>query len=143
MIIQKDICFECGSNNQIEYHHVIPKVSGGTKTIPLCLICHSKVHGTDLLKLRELARIGYQKRRKENPWKQGKPIGSVESIESFTAKPKVKEIYKLLLERELRVSTKGTNKKLTIDEIVRVSNSSLSLVYKVKKYIKQNKIGQQ
>ena len=143
MIIQKDICFECGSTNKIEYHHVVPKVSGGNKTIPLCVICHSKVHGKDLLKLRELARIGYQKRRKENPWKQGKPIGSVESIESFTAKPKVKEIYKLLLERELGVSTNGTNKKLTIDEIVRLSNSSLCLVYKVKKYIKQNKIGQQ
>ena len=30
--MNKDICFECGSNNQIEYHHVVPQVMGGTKT---------------------------------------------------------------------------------------------------------------
>ena len=142
MIIQKDICFECGSNNQIEYHHVVPQIMGGTKMIPLCIICHGKVHGKDLLNLRKLTKIGIQKAR-EMGVVFGKPVGYRESMNKFTAKPKVKEICKLLLERELGVSTKGINKKLTIDEIVRVSNSSLNLVYKVKKYIKQNKIGQQ
>lgn len=37
-------CFECGKPAE-EYHHVVPKIVGGTKTIPLCSICHGKVHG--------------------------------------------------------------------------------------------------
>ena len=57
----------------------------------------------------------------------GKPMGYKESMNKFMAKPKVKEIYKLLT----------GNKKLTIDEIVRLSNSSLNLVYKVKGVIKK------
>lgn len=39
-------CFECG-DHATEQHHVIPKVMGGTKTIPLCSRCHMKVHGLD------------------------------------------------------------------------------------------------
>jgi DNA invertase Pin-like site-specific DNA recombinase len=57
----------------------------------------------------------------------GKPLGYKESMNKFMAKPKVKEIYKLLT----------GNKKLTIDEIVILSNSSLNLVYKVKGVIKK------
>lgn len=40
-------CFECGKPAKHE-HHVVPKTLGGTKTIPLCEECHSKVHGKDL-----------------------------------------------------------------------------------------------
>jgi len=39
-------CFECG-NPATENHHVIPKSLGGTKTVPLCSLCHMKVHGLD------------------------------------------------------------------------------------------------
>ena len=38
------ICYECGLE-ATEKHHVIPKVNGGNKTIPLCSSCHNKVHG--------------------------------------------------------------------------------------------------
>lgn len=124
--MNKDICFECGSNNQIEYHHVVPQVMGGTKTIPLCTICHGKVHGEDFLKLRELRKIGYQKRRKENPWKQGRTIGSSESIEVWSEKPKIKQIAGLL------------KQKYSIRYIAKLTNSSTKTVQKVK-----NKIGQQ
>ncbi len=41
-----DKCFECGKQ-ATENHHVIPKVLGGTKTVPLCTKCHMKVHGLD------------------------------------------------------------------------------------------------
>jgi len=37
-------CFEC-SNQAEQNHHVVPKSKGGTRTIPLCEPCHSKVHG--------------------------------------------------------------------------------------------------
>lgn len=39
-------CFECGEI-ATEQHHVIPKVLGGKKTVPLCTACHMKVHGLD------------------------------------------------------------------------------------------------
>ncbi|HSX78328.1 MAG TPA: hypothetical protein VLQ80_07155 [Candidatus Saccharimonadia bacterium] len=36
-------CFEC--NGEAHYnHHVIPRLAGGTKTVPLCALCHEKVH---------------------------------------------------------------------------------------------------
>jgi hypothetical protein len=46
-------CFECGKS-ATEEHHVIPRVLGGTKTIPLCGCCHALVHG------------GYNKRRDDH-----------------------------------------------------------------------------
>ena len=87
-LIQKDVCFECEATENIHYHHIVPKVKGGTKTIPLCASCHSKIHGKDLLKLDRLRREGYWKRRKENPWKSGRAEGWRESLESFVQKPK-------------------------------------------------------
>jgi uncharacterized protein YerC len=120
----KDICFECGSNNQIEYHHVVPEVMGGTKTIPLCVICHSKVHGKDLLKLRELARIGTQKAR-ANGVVFGRKVGSKESIEVWMAKPNIIQITNLLKDRH------------SIRNIAKIIGCSTKTVQKVK-----NKIGQ-
>ena len=38
------ICFECG-NTATENAHVVPKIRGGTKTIPLCGRCHGLAHG--------------------------------------------------------------------------------------------------
>jgi hypothetical protein len=43
----EDVCFECG-NPAENYHHVVPKTKGGRKTVPLCLECHSKVHGRQM-----------------------------------------------------------------------------------------------
>jgi hypothetical protein len=37
-------CFECGSTKALHDHHVVSASRGGTKTIPLCGACHSKVH---------------------------------------------------------------------------------------------------
>ena len=39
-----NLCVECG-NKAEENHHVIPRVLGGTFTVPLCSICHGLVHG--------------------------------------------------------------------------------------------------
>jgi hypothetical protein len=40
-------CFECGEPSTHD-HHVVPQSLGGTKTVPLCLSCHGKVHGRAL-----------------------------------------------------------------------------------------------
>jgi transposase-like protein len=40
-------CFECGKFAE-HRHHVVPQSKGGTKTIPLCISCHEKVHDMSL-----------------------------------------------------------------------------------------------
>jgi len=51
--MNKNICFECSNKATFE-HHVIPKELGGTKTIPLCSDCHSKVHDKNLTSMKVL-----------------------------------------------------------------------------------------
>lgn len=42
---------------------------GGTKTVPLCLECHGKVHGKDMVKMAHLQRLGVEAaRRKGKKW---------------------------------------------------------------------------
>jgi hypothetical protein len=41
------VCFECGSNGPLHFHHPIPRRLGGKKTIPLCEECHGKIHNID------------------------------------------------------------------------------------------------
>jgi len=67
--IKKDCCYECGSTEDIQYHHIIPESKGGEMTIPLCIICHGKVHDVDFVKMKELQKEGIesakQKRSKQ------------------------------------------------------------------------------
>ena len=54
-------CFECGTTECIQHHHVVPRSVGGTKTIPLCSICHGRVHGikrTKQINISELTKAG-------------------------------------------------------------------------------------
>jgi len=37
-------CFECGSSEDLQYHHIIPYAQGGKRVIPLCGSCHNTVH---------------------------------------------------------------------------------------------------
>jgi hypothetical protein len=88
-------CFECGGTKYIHQHHIIPKSIGGTKTIPLCITCHSRVHQKDFVKFQNLAKEG-RKRYLENGGKLGRRTGSNENIQSFLQKPKVKQIKSML-----------------------------------------------
>lgn len=78
-------CFECDRAGSIHRHHVVPKILGGTRTIPLCEACHSKVHGRNMVGQRRLVREGLQ-RAKEAGVVLGRPKGSSQSRESFLAK---------------------------------------------------------
>ena len=40
-------CFECGTIDDLQEHHVVPRSRGGTKTVTLCYSCHMKAHGRD------------------------------------------------------------------------------------------------
>jgi hypothetical protein len=57
-MIDNKICFECSSIENIHMHHVVPKIYGGTKMIPLCAKCHGLVHSKDLTKLAVLGKAG-------------------------------------------------------------------------------------
>jgi hypothetical protein len=60
MIIEDDVCFECG-DPALFYHHVVPKSLGGNRTIPLCDLCHSKIHDLDMTKHRTLVLAAMKK----------------------------------------------------------------------------------
>jgi hypothetical protein len=74
-----EICFECGVNAE-ENHHVIPLSMGGTKTIPLCNICHGKVHDIKRLRLSELTKAGLKK-AKERGVKLGTKSGFPKGVQ--------------------------------------------------------------
>lgn len=65
-------CFECEKPAKAN-HHVIPKSLGGTRTIPLCLECHSKVHQKDLVSMYTLAKNKLEEVRKRGGDMGGKP----------------------------------------------------------------------
>jgi hypothetical protein len=60
-------CFECGSKEDIEYHHIIPYAWGGRRVIPLCGNCHNMVHKGRTRKdsHRELVKAGIEKKKQE------------------------------------------------------------------------------
>lgn len=43
------VCANCGSDLDVEYHHVVPLKLGGsnrlTNIVPLCFVCHKIAHG--------------------------------------------------------------------------------------------------
>ena len=78
-------CFECSSVGKIHNHHVVPRVLGGTKTIPLCETCHGKVHGRDMTNHRQLIRAGLVVAR-QNGSKLGRPVGSTTAPVDLIAK---------------------------------------------------------
>jgi len=70
-------CFECEkTEGQIEIHdhHVVPKSRGGTKTIPLCYVCHGIVHDKRAVSIKELTKAALKKKREKGfrtgtiPW---------------------------------------------------------------------------
>ena len=43
-----NICVNCESTENIEYHHIVPLINGGTNKlsniVPLCVKCHERAH---------------------------------------------------------------------------------------------------
>jgi hypothetical protein len=43
--VSKGTCWECEAEGvHIHHHHVVPRSRGGTKTVPLCEVCHAHAH---------------------------------------------------------------------------------------------------
>ena len=119
-IVYKDNCFECGSKDEIHYHHVVPFSNGGTKTIPLCSICHGKVHERRFTNHREMV-IRALKNKKEQGIILGRPIDTKETKEDILKKySEVVELY---------------YQKYSIRQTARKLNKSINTVNKVYKFL--------
>lgn len=87
LTIDLDKCFECSADMD-EMHHVVPKIRGGKKTIPLCSKCHGLAHGLHRKgRHAEIVREGARKAKEEaeklglpSPY-QGRKKGTKDSIE--------------------------------------------------------------
>ncbi|OQA37942.1 MAG: hypothetical protein BWY51_00988 [Parcubacteria group bacterium ADurb.Bin316] len=63
--MKKEKCFECEAVAE-HLHHIVPQVKGGTKTIPLCKVCHGKVHSNDKMSISYLTKLGlYGSKKKQ------------------------------------------------------------------------------
>ena len=125
MIVNLKYCFECGSNIEIHQHHVVPKVKGGIKTLPLCGICHGKVHGKNFgTEWRELQKEGIRKAKEKGLYK-GRVCGK-ETKEKFLSKHT--EIINLL------------NKGYSGVKISSITNRHPNTITKVKRIWKEIKI---
>ena len=63
-------CFECKSKKDLQEHHVVPRLRGGTMTVTLCYSCHKRAHG------RDSKGLNHAKLTKEGLAKCDKPLGS-------------------------------------------------------------------
>lgn len=100
-------CFECGSTNDVQHHHVIPRSLGGTKTIPLCLSCHRLSHGITKKPKNshsELVRIGLENAKRKGK-QLGRPEGSTKSDQDILKQyPAI--VKQLKAERSIRETAK-------------------------------------
>ncbi len=121
-LIIKDVCFDCGSNQDIHYHHVVPETKGGTMTLPLCIICHGKVHNRDFLKIKELQKIGIEKAKKAGKYK-GRVDGSIVNTDKWLKKPKISQAMEYL-----KLGYKAS-------EISRIMSIHVNTITKIKRYL--------
>jgi len=130
-------CFECSSEENIHNHHVIPKILGGTKTIPLCAACHGKVHDRDILRMSNLAKIA----RKKEGFKTGRPKKISDNILDKTKKEKqlsllenktknLKEKLENMKRKEELIELCFNDKSLSIKETCKELNISRSTYYR-------------
>jgi hypothetical protein len=55
-------CFECEGVSR-QYHHVVPRIYGGAKTVPLCDDCHAKVHDRKRMNISHLTKQALKAKR--------------------------------------------------------------------------------
>lgn len=120
------VCANCGSKDDLSYHHIVPLSLGGidtnTNMVCLCGICHDKLHNgktdNDNFNHGELIKNG-MKIAKENGTKFGRPKTNIDDIPySF------KKMYPAL-----------KNGIIGISEMSRMLNISRNSIYKYRKIL--------
>lgn len=91
----KEVCFECGADAE-HHHHVVPRLSGGTQTVPLCLKCHSKAHKLKMT-TSNLVKQAIQRRR-ANGQSWGKPRYGKQVVDDrFVDNPEEQKVIAVIL----------------------------------------------
>lgn len=93
-----EVCVNCESSINIQYHHIVPLSLGGTNNIknivPLCEECHSKIHNQKNIHWRQLQKEGIRALKERNGGKGiGRPkITIPEGFEEVYSNWKAREI---------------------------------------------------
>jgi hypothetical protein len=132
MKIEINICFECGSNNNIHQHHVVPRTLGGVRTIPLCGDCHGKVHGKNFgLEWKRLQMEGIRKIKENQPEKySGRKQNSKESNSDFLKKHSkiIPYLKKGMIVKEIQKDIKiSANTVTKVKKIMKIESSQKNL----------------
>ena len=89
-------CFECEEKAEYD-HHVVPKVLGGTKTVPLCDKCHSKIHQLDLIGVRALTTEGLRQRQLRQQRVGEIPYGwDLKDKDNLSPNPEEQKVIKII-----------------------------------------------
>ncbi len=117
--LEKFVCFECGSDGEIHHHHIVPKTLGGTKTIPLCVDCHGKIHNVDFRNHGILTKKGLNEAKK-----RGVKLGSPQNLNQKARDKGLDAIKKNATNNECWISAKkfiseyiSKNQKYTLTEL--------------------------
>ena len=118
------VCCNCGSQSNVEYHHIVPLFRGGTNKlsniVPLCNQCHKAVHfGRHLSKYKNTEHMGRPRKAELMPdtetllWKWAKgQIGSSECVERMgyakTSHIKDLRIYKDFIKKHDIANVRNT-----------------------------------
>lgn len=78
--MRTEFCVFCGSRENLEHHHVLPRVIGGgdeeENMITCCSLCHGKLHSVNRTpNLGELTKLGLQKAKA-----RGTKLGSPQNL---------------------------------------------------------------
>ena len=109
-------CINCGSNENIHLHHVVPLALGGndvsSNKVPLCGKCHALVHGFKDrgVHWKELQRIGIEKAKQEGKFKGGQCKKKPENWDILYNQLINKEITKTYLAELCNISRPTLNK---------------------------------
>ena len=68
------LCFECGAPAEAQ-HHVIPSFYGGSRTVPLCLVCHGKVHDRKTITSSALIKEAFHIKKENGEYIGRPPLG--------------------------------------------------------------------
>ncbi len=125
LVIPLDTCVECGSKENIVMHHVIPESRGGKFMIPVCQLCHDKVHG---LKERNISLVQLTK--------DGMAKAKARGVKFGTPNPEkaTKAMVKANKDKKLKFS------QMIYPEIQRIKSNGITTLRGIAAYLNENTV---
>jgi len=134
----KHVCFECGTDDDLHAHHVVPKSRGGKKTVLLCVACHSKAHHRDKnMHTSALTKIGLRKARASGKRLGRPPFGyEVDAPGHLIQNGDYHLVQKIM---EMRYRPKPISFRKIAEEMSKIAPQEPWSIVKVQRIIKFNK----